>query len=105
AANPTADDFRSYADLGRVLPKADPARLVAVSMFLTLDQARRAQARFGLPPEIVALDLGREPDITYALTNESTGDISVWAPSSEVLLACVIGPAFGGDARSYPREE
>jgi hypothetical protein len=86
---PTVADFRSYADGGRELPRADYLRLTAVSMYRTREELARARARYGLPVETVELDLRRDARIRYALTNPRTGHLAVWA-RPEALLACVI---------------
>jgi hypothetical protein len=85
---PSADDFKSYADLGRTVPSAHYLRLTAVSMYQTLEDLERACRRYGLPEATVALDLRRDPRVTYALTNPRTGHLAVWGPP-EALLACV----------------
>jgi hypothetical protein len=87
---PRAEHFYSYVELGRTLPGALYLRLSSVSMYLSRDQLHRARAERGLPPEDVELDLRRDRNITYAVTNERTGHIEVGAPP-EALLACVVG--------------
>src|SRR4051794_18904770 len=86
---PRADDFRSYAEEGRKVPTALYLRLAGVSMYLAREQLHRAQRELGLPSEEVELDLRRDKRITYALTNEKTGHIVVWA-DPEALVACVV---------------
>ena len=72
------------------MPGALYQRLSSVSMYLSREHLHRARAEHGLPPEDVELDLRRDRNITYAVTNIGTGHIEVWAPS-EVLLACLVG--------------
>lgn len=85
---PSERDFYSYAALGRTLPTADYLRLTAVSMYLTLEGLEQARQDYGLPPESVELDLRGDKRIRYAVTNEQTGHIEVWAPP-DALMACV----------------
>lgn len=84
-----AEHFASYVELGRTLPGALYLRLSSVSMYLSREHLHRARTEHGLPPEDVELDLRRDRNITYAITNTKTGHIEVWAPP-DVLLPCLV---------------
>jgi hypothetical protein len=86
---PTVEDFRSYADMDRVTPTMDYLRASTVSMFLTRDGLEMVREDYGLPTHTAEVDLRKDKQIRWAITDEETGHIEVIGPS-DVLHKCVV---------------
>lgn len=81
---PTQEDFRPYAELGRMFPSYHFFRATGVSMHLTLEDAQAANRKFNLGPSIAELDI-RDNRVLWALTDERHGHITVWAASAALV--------------------
>ena len=87
-AEPSSDDFLSYAQARRNFRSEDFFRALGVSMWLDRNKAQ-AMARSGhLGTCVAEVDIRRD-DIYWAATNESKKHVTVWAPPP-VLLGCVL---------------
>jgi hypothetical protein len=87
ACPPTLEDFRSYFELGRYFASYQMFRATGVSMFLTKEEAKEANAKFLLGNGIAELDL-RDNRNLWAPSG-SHGHITVWATPA-ALLDCVV---------------
>ena len=83
---PSEEDFWSYAALGQAFSAKAFFRATSVSMYLDEGRARRLIPRLG--NAVAMLDLA-DKRVFWALTNERTGHLSVWA-EPRVLLGLVL---------------
>lgn len=86
---PTAGDFISYAQTGRSFPSDQFFRAVGVSFWKTAAKTRKMAMSGHIGRCYAEVDLRRDEWIYFAVTNEQTGHVTVWAPP-RVLLNSVV---------------
>ena len=63
-------------------------RLMAVSFYLSLEQAQVAAEEYDLGDSFAGVNMGKDKWITYCVTRPETGHVEVWAPP-QALERCV----------------
>jgi hypothetical protein len=90
---PTRDDFLSYAELGKELPRdATPDitdRWEGISMYDSEERARAVASRFGLGARVAALDLPDDGRFRIERTGRRPGHYTIWG-NADVLLTFVV---------------
>ncbi|HET7044777.1 MAG TPA: hypothetical protein VFI37_08010 [Gaiellaceae bacterium] len=86
------DHFRSLAELGVERRSAHYLTLAGVSHYRTLAEVRRAAKRYRLGDKYAEVDLTKDRRMLFAVTNERTGHVEIWAPPL-ALMACVVNYA------------
>jgi hypothetical protein len=83
----TLEDFQSYYELGRTFTSYQMFKATGVSMFITKEDAKRANQKFRLGGAIAELEL-RDNRNMWAPTG-SSGHITVWATPPALLDSVV----------------